>query len=41
MKVIISVLTTVGNGRRAPEGVATDQSMMGEMNSGDPPVLLR
>lgn len=41
MKVIISVLMTAGNGRRAPEGASTDQSVMGEMNSGDPPALLR
>lgn len=41
VKVIISVLMTADNGCRAPEGAATDQSMMGEMNSGDPSVLLR
>lgn len=41
VKVILSVLMTADNGCRAPEGAATDQSMMGEMNSGDPSVLLR
>lgn len=41
VKVIICVLMTTGNGCRAPKGrLATDQSMMGEMKSGDPPVLL-
>lgn len=39
VKVIISVLMTADNGCRAPEGAAIEQSMLGEMNSGDSPAL--
>lgn len=38
-KVIIPVLVTAGSSCRVAKGAATDQSVMGEMNSGDPACL--
>ena len=39
VKVIIPVPMTAGSSRRVAKGAAADQTVMGEMNSGDPACL--